>query len=263
MTPMYSRVPPHAPINNSLDMLNMLHDMRALVVLDRACRFIKMKSPVLLFLCLCVNLLILLTSTIVFDRHLFAKGKIDVFQRPLFGFREEEVDVQEMQSSRDDEDQEELPTDLVQCDGASDQKDDGSEVKPHHTNSHALTSDMCWEDFSQVQELTSVEECGPEKDEEEDEEDGGSLACDIVSAEERCLHRSLTTQGNHDSSETCEHERSATDLVNEEGGEDVAGEGGGDPEGREEEGHVCLHPKAYVKEHPVVCYDTNDCVRFT
>ncbi len=171
-----------------------------------------------------VLLLLLGRGAIVMHGDLFAKGDIDVFERALLGLGEEEEDVDPMDGGDADEDEEELPRDDVEGDGAGDQDDDAGRVQTDHADGHALGADVRREDLGQVQVLRGVHEGRPEEDEEEDEEDGGALARLVGGAEVLRLHGAFTGQRDEDAAEAGEEEDASADPVDEEGGENVAGE---------------------------------------
>ena len=92
-------------------------------------------------------LLLLVCSTIVVDGDLLPKLHIDVFETAAFGFGTHEVNEDDVEEGRHDEDEEELPLDLVQADGTGDQDDDVGEVETHHAEGRTLTADVSWEDL--------------------------------------------------------------------------------------------------------------------
>ena len=52
-----------------------------------------------------------------------------------------------MEEGWHNQDEEELPRNLFESDWTGDENDDICQVESHHTESCALTADVCWEDF--------------------------------------------------------------------------------------------------------------------
>lgn len=172
-----------------------------------------------------VLLLLLGRGAVIMDGDLFAEGDVDVLERALLGLGEEEEDVDPVDGGDADQDEEELPLDDFEGDGACDQDDDAGRVQADHADGHALRPDVRREDLGQVQVLRGVDEGRPEEDEEEDEEDGGPLARDVGGAEVLRLHGAFAGQRDEDAAQAGEEEDPSPDPVDEEGGENVAGEG--------------------------------------
>ncbi len=167
------------------------------------------------------------------------------YQTAALRLREHEVHDQQMEERRDDQHEEKLPCDLVERNGAGDQENDIREVQATHSNSHTLTANVCRENLGQIQELTGIHKGAPEGNEQEDEEDGGSLTSFVHGADKFGLKCYFADQGDHDATETNKHESAPADLFDEEGTEDVAREGRRNPAGNEEERHVPCHSKGY------------------
>ena len=82
--------------------------------------------------------------------------------------------------------------------------------------------------------------------------DSSILSRPIICPQELGLQRRLADETDEDADQTGEEERSAPDFLDEEGAEDVTGEGGRDPEGGEEERHVAAHAEGDVEDDAVV-----------
>ena len=171
-------------------------------------------------------------------RDLVPKPRVDVLQTQQPRLGEEEINHRHVNRGRTYQDQEEFPPDVVQRDGTGDEDDDLGCELVEHADRRALAAYLGGEDFGHVQVLRGIEAGAPEQDEEIDEEDGGALAGFVGAAGVDGLQRAFTDQRNEDTAGADEHEGPTTDFVDEEGGEDVAGEGGGRPEGEEEDGEV-------------------------
>lgn len=72
---------------------------------------------------------LLLSCSVVMDSDLFAKLSTDVFERSSLGFRAHKVHEDEVEECRNDENNEELPSDVVECGWTSDKDNDICEVK--------------------------------------------------------------------------------------------------------------------------------------
>lgn len=130
-----------------------------------------------------------------------------------------------------------------------------------HADRGALAAYVGGEDFGHVQVLRGIEAGAPEQDEEIDEEDGGALASFVGAAGVDGLQRAFADQRDEDTAGADEHEGAATDFVDKEGGEDVAGERGGGPEGEEEDGEVAGETEFGEEDNGVVS-DYQDARRF-
>jgi len=69
------------------------------------------------------------------------------------------------------------------------------------------------------------------------------------------LHCAFADECYGDAAEAGKHEGAAPDSVDEEGGEDVAGKGQGNPERAEEEGQEGFHAEGGIEENSIVCND--------
>jgi hypothetical protein len=72
---------------------------------------------------------------------------VGAYQASALCLRAHEVHKGQMEGRGDDEYEEELPSNVVESDGAGNEQDDIREVQAAHADCHALTPDMCREDF--------------------------------------------------------------------------------------------------------------------
>lgn len=114
------------------------------------------------------------------------------------------------------------------------------------------------EDLRDVEVLRRVDEGAPEEDEEEDQEYRGGEARFVSGIEVECLCDAFEDERHGEAAEPDEQEETASDAVDKEGCEYVAGEGECDPERRQEEGHKVGHAERSVQEDPVVGDDVTE-----
>ena len=82
------------------------------------------------------------------------------------------------------------------------------------------------EDLRDIEELRGVHEGRPEgRNEQEDEEDSSVLSGVVVGAEVGCLQGCFADECHEDAGQADKEEFAAAEFLNEEGAEDVAGEG--------------------------------------
>lgn len=86
-------------------------------------------------------------GTVVVYSNLFTEGLIDILERSLLSLGEQKVDSEPIEERRNDEDEKEPPTDIVEGDGTRDENDDLCHVPSEHANRHTLATNVRWEDF--------------------------------------------------------------------------------------------------------------------
>jgi hypothetical protein len=114
-----------------------------------------------------------------------ASSTYNFFKSPTFRFREEQVNQDDVYHARADQNQIELPADLVQSHWRSDQCNLGGQIETRQAKRNSLRPKMIREDFGDVDVLCGVDEEAPPEDVEEDEEDGSSQTSGVVCVEER------------------------------------------------------------------------------
>lgn len=72
---------------------------------------------------------------------------LQTHQTAALGLRAEEVDKRDIKRSGNDQNEEELPANLIQGDRPCDEQDDVCKIQARHSDTHALTSNVGWEDL--------------------------------------------------------------------------------------------------------------------
>jgi len=216
--PMPDVLSTYCVLYNLLTFTFVLHLIAHLDVLDpKASTFLLIHPPpgnaraFLLGNRLIVLLLLLRRGMIIMHGDLLPKRDIDILQAPLLCLREEEIHIKPVDRRRDDEDQEELPADLVQRDRARHKQDYGGEVEADHADGHAGRPEVRGEDLAEVEVLRRVDAGAPEADEEEDEEDGGFLTRRVGAAEVFGLQGDFEDEADEDAGEAGEEEFAPAD----------------------------------------------------
>lgn len=169
------------------------------------------------------------------DVEVVAEDIADFLEGAAFGLGEEEVDDEPVDGARDDEDEVELPADLVEGDGGADQRDFAGEVECRETQGDAVGPQVVREDLGDVDVLRGVDEEAPPADVEPDEEHGGVEAGFVGRVEERRGQGAQEDEGRNASCGPDEHEEASAEAVNIQCGPGVADDGECGPACVEEE----------------------------
>lgn len=204
--------------------------------------------------------------------HLLAELGVDILQRALAGFGEEadivsmysrvetgsrkrqylQVDSNDIERRGNDEDEKELPRDLVQCNWPSHQDDDGGTIKGEHARRHALAPDMGREDLAEVQILCRIHARTPEGSEQVYEEHASPLSRFVRGAEIFCQEDGFESEGQDDSRDAEEQEFSSAPTVDEQGCQNVPREGHREQGGQKQQWHVSTQSELAKKDDGVI-----------
>lgn len=186
------------------------------------------------------------------DVEVVAEDVADLLEGAAFGLGEEEVDDDPVDGAGDDEDEVELPADLVEGHGGADQGDLAGQVEGRQAQGDAVGAEVVGEDLGHVDVLGGVDEEAPPEDVEPDEEDGRVEPGLVGGVEERRRQGTQEDQGGDATRRPDEHEEASAEAVNIEGSPGVADDGERGPACIEQERDRAAESQAGVDQDTTV-----------